>query len=62
MGECSQVISTLIYTASTLHAAVNFPQRPSMSFNPSCPGSVYQPIPTDKVMYRSYKVMYRSYS
>lgn len=45
MDECTQVIATLIYTASTLHAAVNFPQGPFMSFNPSCPGSVYEPPP-----------------
>ncbi|CAN0408228.1 unnamed protein product, partial [Laminaria digitata] len=43
-----QVFASLIYTASTLHAAVNFPQKPSMSFVPSSPGSVYAPIPTDK--------------
>ncbi|CAM9271580.1 unnamed protein product, partial [Laminaria digitata] len=44
----SKVFASLIYTASTLHAAVNFPQKPSMSFVPSCPASVYAPIPTDK--------------
>lgn len=44
-----QVIASWIYSASTLHAAVNFPQKPSMSFVPSCPGSMFAPPPTDKV-------------
>lgn len=46
----NQVIASWIYSASTLHAAVNFPQKPSMSFVPSCPGSMFAPIPTDKVL------------
>lgn len=46
---CSQVIASWIYSASTLHAAVNFPQKPSMSFVPSCPSSMFAPPPTDKV-------------
>ncbi|CAM9988636.1 unnamed protein product [Ectocarpus sp. 4 AP-2014] len=44
----AKVIASWIYSASTLHAAVNFPQKPSMSFVPSCPGSVYAPPPIDK--------------
>eukprot|EP00904_Undaria_pinnatifida_P007087 jgi/Undpi1/3508/HiC_scaffold_16.g06880.m1 len=44
----TRVFASLIYSASTLHAAVNFPQKPSMSFVPSCPASVYAPPPTDK--------------
>ncbi|CAN0249624.1 unnamed protein product [Pylaiella littoralis] len=46
----AKVIASWIYSASTLHAAVNFPQKPSMSFVPSCPGSVYAPPPTDKAL------------
>lgn len=44
-----QYLSSLIYTASALHAAVNFPQQPLTSFVPNTPAAVYQPIPTDKV-------------
>ncbi|CAM9747685.1 unnamed protein product [Pylaiella littoralis] len=42
------VLASLIYSASTLHAAVNFPQKPLMSYAPNNPGSVYMPPPTDK--------------
>ncbi len=45
----SQVLASLIYSASALHAAVNFPQKPTTSFTPNTPGSVYLPPPTDKV-------------
>ena len=44
-----QVLASIIYTASVLHSAVNFPQRSIMSFIPSCPSSMFVPIPTDKV-------------
>ena len=44
-----QVLASIIYTASVLHSAVNFPQRTIMSFIPSCPSSMFAPIPTDKV-------------
>eukprot|EP00752_Nemacystus_decipiens_P012081 g10711.t1 len=47
-GFIAKVIASWIYSASTLHAAVNFPQKPSMSFVPSCPGSMFAPPPTDK--------------
>eukprot|EP00903_Cladosiphon_okamuranus_P008352 g8033.t1 len=47
-GLIAKVIASWIYTGSTLHAAVNFPQKPSMSFVPSCPGSMFAPPPTDK--------------
>lgn len=40
----------MIYTASCLHAAVNFPQRPIMSYVPMTPASVYEAAPTDKVL------------
>lgn len=49
-----QVIASWIYSASTLHAAVNFPQKPSMSFVPSCPSSMFAPPPTDKVSLTGY--------
>eukprot|EP00904_Undaria_pinnatifida_P007085 jgi/Undpi1/3506/HiC_scaffold_16.g06878.m1 len=44
----AKILASIIYSASTLHAAVNFPQKPSMSFVPSCPGSMFAPPPTDK--------------
>ncbi|CAM9689337.1 unnamed protein product, partial [Hapterophycus canaliculatus] len=44
----AKVIASWIYSASTLHAAVNFPQKPSMSYVPSCPSAMFAPIPTDK--------------
>lgn len=44
-----QVLASMIYTASTLHAAVNFPQRSIMSFAPNTPGSIYAAPPTNKV-------------
>ncbi|CAM9248584.1 unnamed protein product, partial [Laminaria digitata] len=47
-GLIAKVLANLIYSASTLHAAVNFPQRPEMSFSPNTPGSVYAAPPTDK--------------
>lgn len=46
---CFQVLATLIYTAGTLHAAVNFPQKTIMSFVPNTPGAMYAAAPTDKV-------------
>ena len=47
-----QVLASLIYTASTLHAAVNFPQRPILTFAPNTPGAIYSAPPTDKVRSR----------
>lgn len=47
-GLIAKVLASIIYTASTLHAAVNYPQKPHMSFVPSTPGSVYVKPPTDK--------------
>eukprot|EP00904_Undaria_pinnatifida_P011936 jgi/Undpi1/7873/HiC_scaffold_24.g10345.m1 len=47
-GLVAKIFASFIYTASTLHAAVNFPQTPSMSFVPSSSGSVYAQPPTDK--------------
>eukprot|EP00904_Undaria_pinnatifida_P004861 jgi/Undpi1/1504/HiC_scaffold_11.g04894.m1 len=47
-GLIAKILSTFIYTASTLHAAVNFPQQYSMSYVPSCPASIYQEPPADK--------------
>ncbi|CAN0288357.1 unnamed protein product [Ascophyllum nodosum] len=44
----TKVLASIIYTASVLHSAVNFPQRSIMSFIPSCPSSMFVPIPTDK--------------
>eukprot|EP00904_Undaria_pinnatifida_P008485 jgi/Undpi1/4767/HiC_scaffold_18.g08120.m1 len=47
-GLLAKVLASLIYSASALHAAVNFPQKPRVSFVPNTPGSVYAPPPTDK--------------
>ncbi|CAM9249351.1 unnamed protein product [Ascophyllum nodosum] len=47
-GLITKVLASLIYSASVLHAAVNFPQKPIMSFVPACPSSMFAPIPTDK--------------
>ncbi|CAM9249501.1 unnamed protein product [Ascophyllum nodosum] len=47
-GQPEDVIASIIYSASVLHAAVNFPQSPTMSFVPSCPGSMFAPIPSEK--------------
>ncbi|CAN0224047.1 unnamed protein product [Ectocarpus sp. 6 AP-2014] len=44
----AKVLASLIYSASALHAAVNFPQQPIMSFVPGNPPSIYVPPPTDK--------------
>ncbi|CAN0422903.1 unnamed protein product, partial [Scytosiphon promiscuus] len=42
----SQVLASLIYSASTLHAAVNFPQKSRTSFVPNTPGAVFAAPPT----------------
>ncbi|CAM9225448.1 unnamed protein product [Hapterophycus canaliculatus] len=44
----AKYLSSLIYTASALHAAVNFPQQPLTSYVPNTPAAVYQPLPVDK--------------
>ncbi|CAN0482666.1 unnamed protein product, partial [Laminaria digitata] len=36
-----KMVSSWIYTASALHAAVNFPQKSIVSYVPNTPGSVY---------------------
>ncbi|CAM9284618.1 unnamed protein product [Choristocarpus tenellus] len=43
----SKVIASVIYTASTLHAAVNFPQKPIMAFVPAYPLGLMKPSPTE---------------
>ncbi|WP_009544663.1 lipoxygenase family protein [Crocosphaera subtropica] len=42
----SQVLSTLIFTASAQHAAVNFPQKTLMTYVPGFPLARYSPPPT----------------
>ncbi|CAM9888708.1 unnamed protein product [Scytosiphon promiscuus] len=44
----AKYLASLVYTGSTLHAAVNFPQQPLTSYVPNTPGAVYQPIPADQ--------------
>ncbi|CAN0471139.1 unnamed protein product, partial [Discosporangium mesarthrocarpum] len=41
-------VASVIFTASTLHAAVNFPQNPIMSFAPAYPLGVLQPPITEE--------------
>lgn len=40
-----QVVTMVIFTASTQHAAVNFPQRTVMSYTPALPLAAYAPAP-----------------
>ncbi|CAM9659409.1 unnamed protein product [Chrysoparadoxa australica] len=42
-----KVTTAVIYTASVMHAAVNFPQITTTCFAPAYPFSCYAPIPTD---------------
>jgi len=44
-----QVLTTIIFTASAQHAAVNFPQASFMSYTPLMPLAAYGPPPTDEV-------------
>lgn len=39
-------VSTIIFTASAQHAAVNFPQAELMTYTPALPLAVYKPAPT----------------
>lgn len=48
MGELVDVVALVIYTASTQHAAVNFPQFDIMSYAPAMPLAGYAPAPTQK--------------
>ncbi|CAM9187044.1 unnamed protein product [Choristocarpus tenellus] len=48
LGFLTKVIASVIFTASTLHAAVNFPQKPIMSFAPAYPLGLMQPNPTEQ--------------
>ncbi|MBY0512807.1 MAG: hypothetical protein K2P78_02730 [Gemmataceae bacterium] len=47
-GELVDVTSLVIFTASTQHAAVNFPQYDVMSYVPAMPLAGYAPAPTAK--------------
>lgn len=42
-----QAVSTIIFTASAQHAAVNFPQKKLMMYTPAFPLARYLPVPTD---------------
>lgn len=42
-----EAVSTIIFTASAQHAAVNFPQRGLMLYPPAFPLARYTPAPTD---------------
>jgi arachidonate 15-lipoxygenase len=45
LDELVHAVTTLVFTASAQHAAVNFPQAPLMSYLPAAPLSSYQPAP-----------------
>ncbi|MBD2388094.1 hypothetical protein H6G32_22245 [Cylindrospermum sp. FACHB-282] len=42
-----KAVSTIIFTASAQHAAVNFPQKELMMYTPAFPLARYLPVPTD---------------
>ncbi|NET70468.1 MAG: lipoxygenase [Sphaerospermopsis sp. SIO1G2] len=42
-----QAVSTVIFTASAQHAAVNFAQKEFMMYTPACPLARYLPAPTN---------------
>ena len=45
-AELVSLVSTVIFTASVQHAAVNFPQSTVMSFTPALPLAMYTPPPS----------------
>lgn len=48
VGYLTRAVTTLVFTASAQHAAVNFPQAGLMTFVPPAPGALYRPAPASK--------------
>ena len=48
VAELIDVVTLVLFTCSTQHAAVNFPQYDLMSYVPRMPLASYQPAPTSK--------------
>lgn len=46
LDELVEAVTTIVFTCSAQHAAVNFPQAPLMSFLPGAPLASYQPAPS----------------
>jgi arachidonate 15-lipoxygenase len=46
--ELNDLLTYTVYTCSTQHAAVNFPQYDLMSYTPNMPLAAYRPVPTEK--------------
>jgi len=46
--ELNDLLTYTVYTCSTQHAAVNFPQYDLMSYAPNMPLASYRPVPTEK--------------
>ncbi|MEM9454860.1 MAG: lipoxygenase family protein [Myxococcota bacterium] len=46
LAELAELVTTIIFTASAQHAAVNFSQYDAMGYLPNLPGAQYGPPPT----------------
>lgn len=47
IDQLIDVVAMVIFTASAQHAAVNFPQRPMMTFAPALSGALWADVPSD---------------